>query len=114
MTNAAYQALVPNAPFDVPAHPGPAPVHVAGAPQAQIAETIRLYNAELVEIGIVNTFQSKLKQQIIAAIEPLYLSALSHEEFGFADVAPLQMMEHLQADYGRITREEIEANRKSI
>jgi hypothetical protein len=113
MTDAAYLALTHNA-FTLPGHPGPAPVHGDNATGAQIAETIRIYNAELAEIAISSTFRATIKQQIIAAVDDLYLSAISHEEFGFADVTPFQMLEHLQATYGIITRAEVEHNRGSI
>jgi hypothetical protein len=101
MTDIAYIALVPGHPFTLPAHPahpGPVPVHSSDtATGAQIAKAIHIYNAELAKISTSSTFHATIKQQSIAAIDSLYLSAMLHEEFGFANVTPLQMLEHLQA-----------------
>ena len=35
--------------FEIPEHPGPAPVHPANATAAQIAETLRLYNVAVAD-----------------------------------------------------------------
>jgi hypothetical protein len=48
MPDAAYNARA-DAPFEIPVHPGAAPVHVISATAAQIAETIRLFNQVLAE-----------------------------------------------------------------
>ena len=45
MTPAAYLTLPNAVAFQEPAHPGPAPVHPAGATAAQITEGNRVYNA---------------------------------------------------------------------
>lgn len=113
MPAAEYLALAGQA-FDLPAHPGAAPVHGAAATAAQIAETIRIYNATLADLATANTVRGEIKKQIIEAVDRLYLAALEDEDFGFADVTVTAMLTHLQTTYGPLTRVELEENRSSI
>jgi len=100
--------------FLIPIHPGPAPVHAAGATAAQIAENIRLYQQQLGDIDLFSRVTTALQSQILAAVDNTYLRALEDPDFGFADVTPRQMLEHLRALYGVLTPEELERNRASL
>jgi hypothetical protein len=51
-------------------------------------------------------FQKLIKENIGSD----YLDALADPNEGLVDVAPLAMLNHLIARYGKITEEEIEAN----
>lgn len=109
----AYLALTGQA-FDLPAHPGPSPVHREGATRDVIAETIRLFNAVLTELTVANSVKQELKKQIIEAVDHLYLADLEDDTFGFADVSIPTMLDHLATTYGTLTRIELERNRASI
>ena len=113
MPPADYLTLAGQA-FDLPAHPGAAPAHAAGATQAQIAETIRLYNSTLLEISVASTAKQSMKKQLLEAVDHLYLAELEDDVFGYSEVTIAQMITHLEATYGTITREELEKNRNSI
>ena len=100
--------------FIAPVHPGDQPIHVPGATQHQIAETNRQYVADLVEHTRYMTVAQELKKQVLLAIEKTYLNILADADFGFADVGCNTMLAHLKATYGRITPEELEANRAML
>ncbi len=61
-----------------------------------------------------NTLQEETKKQILLAINHLYLAALEHDDFGFAEVTVVAMLAHLQTTYGWLTRAALETNRASI
>jgi hypothetical protein len=109
MSNAAY-LIHAGVPFDVPA----APVHAAAATAAQIAETIRLFNQNLVEHTLYNKVSTELKSQILLAADITYLRELEDATFGFADVTPQAMLDHLETTYTVLTPEALETNRNSL
>jgi len=113
MDDAAYLTLAGQA-FDLPAHPGPAPVHQANPTAAQIAENNRVYNATLDELKLATNVENAIKNQIVEAVDSLYFDDLEDADFGFANVTIPTMLTHLQDTYGKLTRAELEANRASI
>jgi len=110
----AEYMLLTGVAFQLPAHPGPVPVHAVGANAATRQETVRAYDATLKEIALATTAREEMKRQLLDAVERLYLAALDDDIFGFADVAISAMLVHLRTTYGPITRGELEANRTSI
>jgi hypothetical protein len=97
--------------FLLPVHPGDAPVHQAQATCLQIAETIRLFNQHVEEHRLFENVQAQsLKQQILKAAEYRYLQLLEDPDFGFADISPREMLQHLKNTYGLVTPDDIEQN----
>jgi hypothetical protein len=81
---------------------------------SQIAENICLFNQHVDEHRLFETVQANLKQQIIAAVEYRYLQLLEDPDFGFSDVAPRVMLQHLRLTYGQVTPDDIEQNRSLL
>jgi len=100
--------------FQLPAHPGQAPIHAPNATQFQIAETVRLFDAMLAELTTATTAREEMKKQLLEAVERLFLAALDDDTFGFADVSVAAMITHLRTTYGPITRADLELNCASI
>ena len=113
MPAAPYIALTGHA-FTLPNAPGPAPVHLAGATNFEINETIRLYNVAVVDIRTAHSVRAAIKAQILKAVENTYLTVLQDATFGFSDVTPTTMLEHLYTTYGTLTHDDLEANRKKL
>ena len=111
---AAEYLVVTGVAFQLPAHPGPAPVYPTGANAAVRQEAIRLYDTTLKELAIATTFKEEMKKQILEAVDRLYLTALDDDTFGFSEVTIATMITHLRTTYGPITRRELELNRASI
>lgn len=99
-------------PFIIPVHPGPPPE--ATGTSATIAVAIRNYNDALTDVTLYNSLSAALTSQILTAVNALFLSALEDPDFGFGDVTPLTMLNHLRAEYGTMTPEELERNRLAL
>eukprot|EP00543_Licmophora_paradoxa_P019171 CAMPEP_0202461942 /NCGR_PEP_ID=MMETSP1360-20130828/51764_1 /ASSEMBLY_ACC=CAM_ASM_000848 /TAXON_ID=515479 /ORGANISM="Licmophora paradoxa, Strain CCMP2313" /LENGTH=165 /DNA_ID=CAMNT_0049084215 /DNA_START=89 /DNA_END=583 /DNA_ORIENTATION=- len=100
MMNATTYLTRTSIAFDEPIHPGAGPTHAANATGPQITETNRLYSARLKEHERYHHTLLSLKAQILAALEPKYLAILEDDVMGFADVKPIDMLEHLKSEYG--------------
>jgi len=96
--------------FIVP-HPGNQPIHLIGATSAQITETNRQYAASFTEHQRYTNVAQELKKQILLAVERTYFNILADANFGFANVGSHMMLAHVKTSYGRVTPEELEANR---
>jgi hypothetical protein len=97
--------------FAPPVHPGIAPVHPEGATGNQITEANRQFRQNVNDHQLYLSVREALKQQILLAVNTLYVQVLEDVDMGFADVTPTGMLMHLKATYGTITPEDIEANR---
>lgn len=60
------------------------------------------------------SMDSKLKQQILAAIEVTYISEIQDAEVGFAAVNAKAILEHLITEYGMVTLEDLYANTEHL
>ena len=49
-----------------------------------------------------------------SAVNASFFSALEDPDFGFGDVSPRTMLEHLRTEYGTLTPEELEKNRAAL
>jgi hypothetical protein len=111
LTNADYIARVGVA-FAVPLHPGPPPI--AAGTAAAIAVAIRAYTEALADVTLYTNLRAALTAQILSAVNASFLSALEDPDFGFGDVTPLAMLQHLRSEYGTMTPEELERNRAAL
>jgi hypothetical protein len=112
MPAAAYLERT-NVAFVAPAIP-PAVVHAVGATGAQIVEANRAFDKAEVEFLTYVKVVQELKQQIVAAVDPLYLSVLKDRNWGFSDVTPAAMLAHLKDTYGENTQFAREQNRNRL
>ena len=101
-------------PFIVPVHPGPAPIAPPNATAAQLAEAIRAYNQAIADVTLYNRLRAALTAQILTAVNASFLSSLEDPDFGFGDVSPRTMLDHLNTEYGTMTPEELETNRAAL
>ena len=99
-------------PFTIPVHPGPPPA--AAGTAAVIAIALRAYTDALADVTLYNSLRSALTAQILNAVNASFLSALEDPDFGFGDVTPLAMLNHLRSEYGTMTPEELERNRSAL
>ena len=79
LTQAQYQTLEPNIAYIFPPVPPAAPAHGANATAAQIAENIRQHKEDKKTYREAVETCTTLANQIIAAVEDKFLSALKHE-----------------------------------
>jgi hypothetical protein len=59
---------------------------------------------------------TEIKSQLLAAVDNTYLRELEDADFGFgfSDITPQAMLEHLKSTYGTLTPEAIETNRNEL
>ena len=111
LSDADYLARA-GVPFEVPVHPGPPPLAVGAA--ATVAVALRVHTEAIDNVTCYNNLRAALTSQLITAINASFLSALEDPVFGFSDVSPRHMLEHLITEYGTLTPEELEANRSTL
>ena len=96
----------------MPVHPGPPPEPVGTA--AIIGVALRNYAEALADVALYNALSAALAAQILSAVNSSFLSAVEDPNFGFDDVTPRAMLEHLRTEYGTLTPEELEKNRAAL
>jgi len=111
---AIYLTLSNGIAFVAPVHPGPMPIHPAAATTAVRAEINRVYAQDITDFSIHNKVTIALQRQILAAVNPTYLRALEDPDYGFLQVTPYDMLNHLVTHYGTLTPQELEANRLNL
>lgn len=110
-TAAAYLALT-NQPFDIPVHPGPHPQ--PGATQPIITENNRLHTAAIAEHKTYKDTENALKQMILKAVPLTYIDELQDQLFGFAQITPVTILQHLDTNYGTVTLEDLAHNLETM
>jgi hypothetical protein len=114
MPTAAYIILA-GLNFEQPGHPGPLPVHPGNATSAQItAANSRTYDAELTDFNTCIKVKEEVKQQILAAVDNIYLQNLEDDVFGYADVTIQNILAHLNTNYGTLEPSDLEANQNKL
>jgi len=114
MTTAAYLQFAGIA-FIAPVHPRAAPVHAAGARQAQaILETNRKFQANIQEFNLYLNVQLLVKNQILEAVPNCYLEILEDKEEEYNNVTIEQMMTHLLTTYSSISNANLADNLKEL
>jgi hypothetical protein len=113
MTDADYLALS-GSPFDLPPHPGTTPTVIAPVNAASIKEATRVHLELRKEHEVVNYVTNGLRCQLLAAVEPRFVSELKDTSIGFANITLLQFLTHLFTNFGTITGADLNANRASI
>jgi hypothetical protein len=98
-------------PFVAPPYPGPVPVLVPNVgTTAQIQGIIRDHKESLRLWREYKHVNAALKQQLIRAVDRLYIRTLQHRHTGFANVTTRQLIQHLLNTYGNITPTELAHN----
>ena len=110
---AVYQAVT-GAVFTRPNNPGAAPVINPAATQAQIGVITRQYNADNKQyLETVRTDQA-LKQQLLGAVENIYIESLRNQYTGFTTVTTLALLTHLYDTYGQISALDLDENERKM
>ena len=110
---AEYLVLSGSVAFNAPANPGPIYVTNVQTPTAnQLSLDIRTHGEELRFYKLYKNTDLALKNQIIGAVEPIYLRTLKAPNTGYVLVTTLSMLTYLHTTYGTIQPHHIEDNEK--
>ena len=103
-------ATLSNVAFIFPVNPGPGPIVPPGSTATVTTTLVRLHKEELLVWREYNNVNSALRQQLIGAVDKLYLRTIQHRMTGFANVSIRSMIRHLLRTYGNITPTDLAAN----
>jgi hypothetical protein len=100
--------------FIAPVHPGPLPTLPPEATEAEVTEIYRQYDDDVLEFSNYFSMRNILKKQLIAAVPDIYIYCLSDDQFGFAMISVLQLLEHLDITYGAMTYHQLSVNHDNL
>lgn len=109
-----FNALPNTVAFVAPEHPGPRPVHAAGASAAAITEGNRAYLANLEEFRVYTAGDNALKKLLLQAMPSTYTEFLAHDTLGYAQVTTLELLNHLDETYGTVTPDDLAQNMEDL
>jgi hypothetical protein len=92
--------MAPGTPFDVPANPGAYPAGVI--PAAQRLQREAKHKALITQFQTCVEVAKGLKELIMKVIDEDFLLELRAQQTGYLNVAPFQMMTHLQTRWGAL------------
>jgi hypothetical protein len=113
MDDAAY-LLRAGAAWADPIHPGLQPAHAHAASQALIVATNRAYDRDVLEFQTCTTMRNLLHKQLLQAVNNTYIAALEECIFGYDDLTPRTITQHLVLTYGTLTIDDLENNRELL
>jgi hypothetical protein len=113
LLSAVDYAVISNTPYNAPVHPGPSTPPPAGTTQAQITELNRQHDSLVDEFKLHTNVLNALRQQIILAVDSVYLAELEDDEMGLI-CTPLELLTHLTTVYATIRPDDIAANIKML
>ena len=101
--------------FNRPAHPGAGPVMPNQNPtQAQILAATRQYNTDMKTFLECERTDQALKQQLLGAVDPIYVESLRNMYTGYTAVPVLTILTHLYDNYGQITAMDLDENERMM
>jgi hypothetical protein len=100
--------------YVLPPPPGDAPEYPNGASNAVVAGMDRAQKAREDAYKLMKQVDALFKQQILATIHPDYMAAQKERLVGYANRSALQLLTHLETEYGAYTQAEISKNEKEF
>ena len=97
-------------PFVAPNHPGPLPIIQPTATVALSGELVRQHNEALRIFREHQSVDKALKQQLLGAVDDIYVRTLRDRITGYATVNVWTLIHHLLTTYGRITPNDLTHN----
>ena len=112
---AQFNAIPNTVAWVEPGHPGPNPVYPVAAPTGPVIAAVdRQYKHDLEAFKCYTTTQAILKRILIAAVPDTYIKALKDEYFGYANTTTLDILTHLDTNYGTVTADDLNDNIKRL
>ena len=101
-----YETRTDGVAFDIPTHPGAAPTHAGFATPVEIDSINKTFERSVNEYEKYHQVSDLLKALLLVAIDATYTKVLEDTLFGYADITPLAMMDHIKRHYGQLKPEE--------
>jgi hypothetical protein len=97
-------------PFVPPVNPGPTPNIPAGSTGPQIANIRAEFSENTALFKQYSTTDKALKQLLLGAVDEMFIRCLQTKYLGYLNVSTRQMLDHLYAQYARISASDIQDN----
>ena len=110
----AVYATISATPFDAPAYPGPQPNIPNGSTAAATNTIIRNHTEDMREWRECINLGAALRNQLIDAIEPIYLRSQRNRHTGFAGTNARDLITYLIATYGLISPIDLKRNNDQL
>ena len=101
-------------PFVPPLNPAPVVTYIALATQHQIRAADAAHALATRLFQQYDATDRALKQQLLGAVDDMFVSALSDPHVGYANITTLQLLTHLYATYALITDGDLEENKENM
>ena len=112
--NAVLYTAVTGVAFNTPPHPGAGPTITPNATQAQILAATRQYNLDMKQYLECQRTDQALKQQVLGAVDPMYVESLRDMYTGYTAVSVLTIITHLYTNYGQISDLDLDDNERQM
>jgi hypothetical protein len=112
MEDHGYLTLTDGAEWVPPINPGPMPALAGTANERQ--QQLLLFQEQQATWKHYISSRKDLKDQLIKAIPPQFISSLKSPTTGFASISPKDILEYLVENYGNITAKDLRDNLKTI
>ena len=114
LTPAVYATVAPGTAFVIPPNPGPTANLVGATTQPQINARLRTHAEQLRQWKEYKNVNDAIKNQLIGAIEPMFIRGLRNQHVGFLNQSIQNILQYLFRNYGQITPIDLEANEKRM
>jgi len=101
-------------PFVPPTNPGPTVQYPPVATQHQIRAVDVAHTTATRLFQQYDATDRALKQQLLGAVDNMFVSALSDSHAGYANISTLQLLTHLYNTYAKITDYDLEENKEAM
>lgn len=109
-----YTTIPGTVAFVAPANPGAVPVIPGAATQTAIGEIVRQHTESKREYLEYTNIQKALINQLVTAIDPIYLRSQKHRHTGFSNCTLDSLLQYLFNSYGAITQQQLADNNRNI
>ena len=96
--------------FTMPVNPGAIPTLPVGRTSAQINTVTHTFNHEFKTYTEAKRSDTALKQQIIDAVDEIYIEEQRNQHTGYTSVTTMELITHLYDTYGSITSVDLDHN----
>jgi hypothetical protein len=114
MPHAEYITMDGAIDYVAPPHPGVQADAPANSTAVQITQYNRQHDKALERHMLHANVSNALKQQLLEAVDDMFVSVLRHQRLRYSQVTPNQLLQHLIDTYNIVTPETLEDNRNRL
>ena len=114
MPHAKYATMAGAVDYVTPPHPGVQAAAPVNATAVMITQLNRQHDKALERHMLHANVANALKQQLLEAVDDMFVSVLRHQRLRYSQISPGQLLQHLIDTYNIVTEETLEDNRSLL